>query len=267
MMQYYFDKTFAKLDVSEVEDKQKSAKILLPLIVKLGSRLEQDFWLKQLGEKLDVSESVLRETIAPLVRKSAKQYVSAGEMRVLKPAARRISREEKLSDLFLALLLKFITLLEHAQKHISPEHLVSEENKELYKNLVFYYNNINNNDLISNSNSQAGLTYYQNLRDWLATGGSQEGFIVEVERLLANLDKLAILGDEEFYDFDFGQAKNQLMNIDAELQKYYLGTRMKELGKLIAEADKDTDKNRVQALMQEFKVISDELKEINKIFT
>jgi DNA primase len=267
MMQYYFDKTFAKLDIKKVEDKQKSAKILLPLIVKLGSKLEQDFWLKQLGEKLDTSESVLRETIAPMMKKAVRDYTSAEEKKPVTPVVKRASREERLSDLFLALLLKFMPLLEYAQKHIRPEHLTNEENKELYKNLVFYYNNINNNDLISNSDNQTGLTYYQNLRDWLAVGGSQEGFVVAIEQLLANLDKVAILGDEEFYNFDFGQAKNQLMNINTELERQYLSKRMKELGRLITEADKDADKDQAQALMQEFKIISDELKEVNQNFT
>ncbi len=262
MMQYYFDKVLAKFDAKKVEDKQKIAKALLGQIVKLGSKVEQDYWLKQLAGKLDVSENILRETIAAHIRKTTKDYGVSGSE--IKTPSKRTSREEKISDLLLALLLKFAPLLEYAQNHIDEQMLVGDGNKELYKNLVFYYNNVINNETDSLSEKQAGLIDYQNLREWLSMSAGQEGFtVVRDIDLLLFLDKIAILGDEEFYNIDFTAAKEQLIKIILTLKKNFLSQRMKEVTKMIETAEKEKNNTNAQALMQELKFLSDELKELN----
>ncbi|MCD4762066.1 DNA primase, partial [bacterium] len=59
MMQYYFDRTFSGMDLSDIVNRREAASILLNIIVKVGNRIEQDHWLKKLSEKIDVSESIL----------------------------------------------------------------------------------------------------------------------------------------------------------------------------------------------------------------
>jgi len=266
MMQYYFDKTLAKFDAKKVEGKQKIAKILLGNIVKLGSKVEQDYWLKQLASKLDVSENVLRETISSFVKKTAKDY-GASELGT-KTSVKRTSREEKLSGLLLAILLKFNPLIEYAQNHIDDQSLVGEENRDLYKNLIFYYNNVINNEVNSLSEKQPELINYQNLREWLSSQVGQEHFAVaQVSNLPLVLDRAAILGDEEFYNVDFVSAKDQLIKIILTLKKNFLGQRMKEVTKLIEQAEKEKNNDNTQALMQELKFLSDELNELNNNFS
>ncbi len=270
MMQYYFDKALANSDLKKIEKKQRVAKTLLPIIAKLGSKVEQGYWLKELGTQLDVSETILRETISPLMKKNKDKAATADNSSTAAATApRKTSRPEKLSDLLLSLLLKFFSLNEYAQKHVNPDFIVEEENRSLYKNLLFYYNNVINDEINSlPSYSAEPILDYNLLRDWLAANSgaavTADGLIIP---MIANLDKLLILGDEEFYNFDFAQAKAQIIKLGAELEKNYLSNRMKELTKLIGEAEKDGGSEKMQALMQELKFISDDFKEISQNFS
>ncbi|OQA38061.1 MAG: hypothetical protein BWY51_00973 [Parcubacteria group bacterium ADurb.Bin316] len=81
--------------------------------------------------------------------------------------------------------------------------------------------------------------------------------------MLLFLDKIAILGDEEFYNIDFTAAKEQLIKIILTLKKNFLSQRMKEVTKMIETAEKEKNNTNAQALMQELKFLSDELKELN----
>ncbi|HOZ56461.1 MAG TPA: DNA primase [bacterium] len=268
MMQYYFDKTLSKFDVKKVEGKQKIAKILLNQIIKLGSKVEQDYWLKQLANKLDVSENILRETLVASLKKTTKNYDAPSSEN--KPQIKRISREEKLSELLVAILLRFGSLIEYTQNHIDSQALVGEDNVSLYKNLLFYYNNVinNENEVDSLSKKQTELINYQNFREWLSAQVGQEYFTVaqKPNDLPLVLDKIAILGDEELYDIDFTAAKDQLIKIVLVLKKNFLNQRMKEAAKMIEQAEKEKNNVDTQALMEEFKFLSEELKELNSNF-
>lgn len=268
MMQYYLDKTLSKFDVKKVEGKQKIAKILLGQIIRLGSKVEQDYWLKQVANKLDVSENILRETIVASVKKINRNYETPSSEN--KPQIKRISREEKLSELLVAILLRFGSLIEYTQNHIDSQALVGEDNVSLYKNLVFYYNNVinNENEVDSLSKKQTELINYQNFREWLSAQVGQEYFAIaqNPNSLPLVLDKIAILGDEELYDIDFAAAKDQLIKIVLVLKKNFLNQRMKEAAKLIEQAEKEKNNVDTQALMEEFKFLSEELKELNSNF-
>src|SRR3989338_6558560 len=63
IMEYYFEQTLSRVNLHQVEGKKEAAKILLPIIAKIGNKIEQAHWLQKLAELLQVSESVLREKI------------------------------------------------------------------------------------------------------------------------------------------------------------------------------------------------------------
>lgn len=266
MMQYYFDKTLAKINYKKIEDKQSAAKILLPIIAKLGNRVELNYWLKELGNKLDVGEAILRETISDFLNKKPKIY---NEQRIEKtPFIKKTTREEKLSSLLLAILLKFNPLIEYAQNNLNFEYINGEENRSLYKNLLFYYNNFTNNELNSSTGEGIETINFSKFRDWIASNDNlsvpsdREDFLSS-QSLISALDVLAILGDEEYYNKEFSDAKEQMLKIVASLEKSYLTQKMKDLAKMIEEAERLKEKEKVEALMHEFKLLSDELKNIN----
>ncbi len=263
MMQYYFDKVFAGLDLASPEGRREAAKALLPIIAKLGNRIEQDIWLQKLSEKIDVAESLLREAIK---KNQPRQRTQKKQEEVVTPAAPTVSRNEKLSELFLALLLRFPVWIEYAIDRLLVDQVAGAINQAIYKNLVFYYNNIIR-PAINGKGEQEGIFGFSAFEKWLRDRGGENGENVEegevtTEGQLTVLNKLAFLGEKDFYGLDAEAAKNEIIKIINFLKKDYLLKRMREVEKMIAEAEEAKDEAAAQNLMTELKVLHDELKEI-----
>ena len=265
MMQYYFDITFSRLNLEELEGKREAAKKLLPIITKLGSPIDQDFWLKRLSEKINIKEDVLRETLR---RSQANSGASNEDRRVMPerelpeaPAPRVLTREEKLSELFLALLLKFSPILEYASNNVPADHIAGSEFQHLYRSLIIYYNN-----LVNQTSYDGGFVLtYNEFKQWLTQEIGNNS-----NNQLAILDRLVILGDKDFYELSVEEAKTQAIKVRQELGRYYLKNRMleveKEIGKFESspQLEKNFQENAdIQALMEEFRSLSEELRRMN----
>ncbi|MCG2698303.1 hypothetical protein L6307_04430, partial [Candidatus Parcubacteria bacterium] len=81
----------------------------------------------------------------------------------------------------------------------------------------------------------------------------------------ALLDKLALLADKDFYAYDSNQAKNEIIKIITILKKGFLSKKLKEAAKLIAQAEKNNNKTEIDDLMNEFKLLSDEIEELGNL--
>lgn len=263
MMQYYFDITLGKINTEELEGKREAVKKLLPIITKLGSPIDQDFWLRRLAEKINVKEDVLQETIkrskgANQTRPEPNRY----QEKVLPDAPKtpETTRAEKLSELLLSLLLKFSPLLEYASNNIQVEHIAGALNKGLYRSLIIYYNNTVNQ---TSDNGSFVLTYNE-FKQWLIqeTGKNNND-------QLAILDKLVILGDKDYYDQEIEEIKVQTIQIRKELSRHFLKNRMLELEQEISRIENSSKLSEeksadVQNLMEEFRSLSEELKRVNQ---
>lgn len=266
-MEYYFDKTFAGLDLSQVDGKRQAAKKLLPVLAKLGNKIEQDFWMKKLGQALDVGEDILRETIRENKPKARQEYAASASSTQAtnadsaqssseKPVKQ--SREEMLSELFIALMLKFPSLIEYAINHIQPDQIVGSRNQSLYRNIIIYYNNLIDNWTQEGGQTEPPQVSYGGLKQWFENSEVQE----DKDGQLTLLDKLALLGDKDFFDFEIEQAKNEAIKIAVTLKKYYLLNRRKEINKLIAQAEQEGNEDYIKNLMEEFKQLTDEIMEV-----
>lgn len=259
IMEYYFDKETGGKDLEKVENKREVTRVLLGKIAKLADKIEQDFWLKKLAEKIDVAENILRETLYAHLKKTKKEIYS-GQDKEIKAETKKNSREERISELTIALMLKFPALIEYGVNHCQIYYLVGDNNQLLYKNLLFYYNNIkDNNDLLDLE--KGSFFDYFNFRGWLSEEtGSDKNDLIMLPELL---DKLSILGDSEFFELSIEQAKGEIIKYILNLKKNYLVCRMGELEKLIANYEKEKDTDMVKELLTEFKSLSDEIRDVN----
>jgi DNA primase len=257
-MQYYFDQALTDLDLTMVSDRREAARILLPIIAQLGNKIEQDAWLKKLSETIDIKEDILRETITKLG--PIRSYQAAESPKPTKARPRSLTRAEKMSEILLALLIKFPFLLEYALHHLQIDQVVGKEANLLYRNLIFYYNNIINN--VSAPKEQ--VINYNDFKEWLASRDKQALDDNTKDNQLKLLNKLVFLGERDFYNAEKGQAKNEIIKIVLFLKKHQLAGRMKEIEKQIGAAEKDGDESQIKELMEEFKVLSDELREMDK---
>lgn len=252
VMDYYFDKVFSKIDIEGVEGKREAAGAILPIISRLENGIERDHWIKQLAEKLDVSEQPLRDALSKDNKKRSSAPPRSSDPDEKKPVE-NLSREEKLSQSLLALVIRFSDLLSYVSENVSIDHIFGKENKIFYKNLMIYYNT-------KSSSSQEGLVWnfkYEDIRSFLSEQES-DNISENNVNLLKLLDKLAVMGDKDFFEMDRAGAKKEIVNIEIALKESYYKARKKELLKLISESEKENDEKRVNDLMQELKRISDE---------
>lgn len=132
-VEYCFQKTIAGRDLNQVEQKKQTAGILLKIINKLQNRVEQSFWIKKLGEILNVPEIALWETL----EKAKQRKSNAVEETEFAPIA--ADQNRLIGERVLAISLKFGQVFEQAINYLAPEMFTTAELRDLYKALILYY--------------------------------------------------------------------------------------------------------------------------------
>ncbi|MDP2709410.1 MAG: DNA primase [bacterium] len=265
MMQYYFDKTFLKLDKSDYEGASRAVKILLPLIAKFGSKLEQDYWLKKLSQEINANENSLREQLNEIAKKQIQPaaFSKADKKADGQAVKLPVGREQMLSEMLLALALRFPAHFEYITNHLEAEDLSGADCQTLYRNLIIYYNKLI--DLWTREGGNFDLAInYLDLKDWLINQENPEQ--PEPNRQCLNLlDRLVLLADKDFYDYSQEQAKTEIINLTSAIKINYLNSRRREIIKLIGAAEKAesgaAEKNeKLRVLMQDYQALSEEIK-------
>ena len=140
-MEYYFTKVCADLDINKVEDKRAAVKKMLTMIMKLANRVEMDHWLKKMSEKINVEENILRETLkATLAEIKKPKELNPTRRPVMTVVLASESREEKLSELLLALMLKYPDFIPYTANNLESEYLAGAAQRLFYNELIIYYN-------------------------------------------------------------------------------------------------------------------------------
>lgn len=233
IMEYYFDQTFSRFSSNKVEDKKEAAKILLPVISKMGNSIEKTHWLQQLGNRLNVSEQVLRESLT-----KRPDDVSN------KPSQDLLVRKDRnlmLLEQIFAIVLKYPEYLSNLIDNILPELIVESKLNSLYKKLIIYYTeNIGNN--VKDFD-------YQEFK-------SQ----IKAENLDALADQFVLLAEKDFFDFDSEAIKNELIKTINFYKKNYYSSKLKDIERNIKEAENRNDSALSNKLAEEFGEILNQLK-------
>lgn len=268
MMQYYLDKILDSVDISNIEQKRDAAKRLLTIISRIGDKIEQDYWIKELAYRLDVQDDILREALKGKIQVAPK-YNQTPNLQNEPPKEvenKKATKEEILSELLLALVFRFPHLLSYIINNIQIDYLVGEDIKGLYKNIIVYYNNVINSDV--SENAQISGFAYTEFKSWLENTENisiSENKIANLGNQLNLFDKLVILGDEEYYELREDGVKAELIKLLVQLKRFYVNSRMREVEKLIAHAERERDADLSTKLLEEFRSLSDELRGLNNI--
>ncbi|MCX6797930.1 MAG: DNA primase [Candidatus Falkowbacteria bacterium] len=238
MMEYYFNQIKKEFDFTKIAERKLAVAKLLNMIAKLANKIEEDFWLKTISAAADVPENILRETVKNALAKV--QPGSSKETPLVNLPQASLSREERMSELFLSLLLKFPDFLEYSLNNLDPDYLVGEPYQLFYRNLIIYYN-------------KTTVLDYQSFREYLMN---------QDESLGPLLDKISLLGDKDFYDYTPANIKNEIIKIIIDLKKSYWQAEIKVIEKELAQAEPDGNKDRVGVLMSDLKILNDKLRQI-----
>ncbi len=243
IMEYYFSKIIDGVNLDDIENKRKVVAKLLPIIARFRDKIEQNFWVKKLSERIEVEEYLLYDVLSKIFSQQIKRTTKNDITELQKIT---LSRKDKLTELILAILLKFPELFEYAINNVSTECMQGGYNS-LYKKMIIYYNNI-----IDKQNLNAWKeNFYFNFKRWLAT--SQE------EATIRELDRISLLAEKDFYDYKLEEAKQEVVNASQELKKMFLMERKKEIERLISQLEKEGEEDKVEALLTELKLLNEEI--------
>jgi len=259
-MEYYFNKVLNSFDIGKEEGRNSAVKAALPIIALMENKVEQGHWLKKLAQKIDSREEDLR---SELIKIKPVEGENTDEEKA--PEKEKISsREEMLSELFIAVLIKFPQLIEYSLNRLDSDQIIGEELNSLYRKMIVYYNNIIDIWTQEGGEMSPPQVSYEGLKEWISNQQVSESINEKSENSqLAILNKLALLGDKDFFDYDIDKARNEAIKISLELKKYYLSKRRKEIKKLITEAEETENENYMEGLMEEFKALSDEIRDLD----
>ena len=235
-MEYYFEKSSADLNLDILENKRKVRDKMFAVIVILPDKTEQGYWLKKISDDLGFSENDVREEFFRRYKNGlplTESYQKNDETKEVKKITEK-SREERLSENLLAILIKSPELISYAANNLTDNYLLGENLSLFYNKLIIYYNKTDKID-------------YHSLENYFATEDNYSEL----------LRYLAILGEKEFYEQDSSGLKTQLINIITDLKKLGQKRKMNKLRLEINQAEKDGDKEKLEALMFELKKIMD----------
>lgn len=228
IMSYYFKETLKKFSPDKIEGKKFIALNLLSEIKRMPSAIERSSWIRELGLRLDVSESDLKEEMDQLTLIDADNTQINADNFKRQSASK--SRKEILSERLLALLLKKTEII-----------------TETAKVAAF----IPANDF-----------------DFLTTISSNNGNFSETRSaipaaLRPRLDFLYMLGDWEISkagsDFDIGK---EIIFITKEIEREHYKELLLKIGREIGKCE--ATGSLTDNLTKEFQNISQKLMDLSK---
>ncbi len=256
VMDYYLKLALQKHDNNTATGRRAIVHDILPRLLNLVNVIEQDFWVKKISQAVDINENFLREAMTKIKKFKTADFNTEVNNSLLESANKQ-TREEILSEQFVALLLAFPDLIPLFSPYVAVEQISGAINQLLYRQLVVYYNKN-----ITQLEDGVSLFKYNEFRTWLANQGLAAGDI-------AALDRLAVLIEKNFVDLTAEEANLSLKGIQKELRRFYLTQRLKSVAKLIGELESQTQSlerdERLETLLKEFNDLAEEIRQFSSL--
>ena len=253
-IQYFLDEQLSQVDLSSASGRRELSEKILVWISRLANSVERDFWLKKLSQAIDSDESSLRESLVKLIKRN-ESLTPTAIVQLPEQNQEPTSREEILTEQFLALLIAFPELIEGVGPYVSIEQLSGSSLQALYRQLVVYYNKS-----IARVQDGGATFSYSDFRSWLIAQDFSAGDIQK-------LDRLAILIEQTFSEVSSDEALRSVKNIQNDLRRSYLNHRLKAVAKIIGElesqqisAERD---EKLEVLLREFNDLAEDLRQLS----
>jgi DNA primase len=241
VMEYFFDKEMTGKDVSRPEEKKKIAAALINQIKKLGSKVEEDYWLKELAKQLDISENILRELAAKGSRENPTRKNNPVESQASAPVS---SLEENVFKRILAIIFVEPKLLKQVVEILPVNFTENEQLSTLYKNFVIFYNK--SIDLLEGNGLEGGSQpdLFDLFHDW-----AQKDNILVDEKTASLLAEAFLLSQRDFLSLDSREIKAEFEICLKTLTEKNLDRQMVELNSALKRAEKTGDKVEMEKIL------------------
>jgi len=230
VMDWYFERSFAHKNLDNPKDKQSIASELLEKIQQIPYAVERDHWLQELGHKLGVDVSVLRDDLSRIKSEEKKSPEIRNKQELVQKTAvvLPLTRLESLIERFLALYLRFSEQGKNLPNLFSIDlSLSTGKYSALYEKLKNMYNEGNND-----------ITH---VRHDFSTE-NQENIV----------DVLLMQGEKDFLNFGDKETKEDLQTLSKTIRDEWLREERKRIQNEIAMAEANGDNIKIDELMRQF---------------
>ena len=145
VMDYYFRRIFAGIDLNRADHKKIAVQKLLPIIKFLKSNIEQIHYLQILSEKLNIPLEILKDDLGKSKTFLQDQQVTQEQVTTQKKDTFLLLNEEILAIAFFRK-----DYLDKLISEVEPDGII-EDLRALYKKVVIYYTKHQNLDKFLNS--------------------------------------------------------------------------------------------------------------------
>lgn len=237
---YFVASTLARLDVNKVEDKKRAVKELLPLIAMARDPVEQSHYLKQLAGAVGVAEHMLREKLPGQGKQGVgHRALGVGEKEQTEAVILEQSREERLSDLLVALLVKYPDELAYVAEQLSPQAVTPDVNRKLYTEAIVWYTEHHAFELEAFRTAHA-----------------------DDAELLERMDVAALLAEREFPEENGISVRRELAATIPPLKRSLIRQKLATVTKRIEELEHAGPPDELEAATQAFHELTDELRQL-----
>jgi DnaB-helicase binding domain of primase len=225
-MEYFIKKSLIKYDKNNIDDKKNIIQDLSGLVSSFANKIEKEYWIRSISEKLDVSEKILFDTF----NKSEYQYKKfESEISDNKPKA-----DPMIQDRSNNIQIQIMGLL------ISDNNIWKESLKRYKKEINEYFSNKKILDIISNKGREIDFNFEKLLNG------------IEDEKQKAYLRKLYFENIEK--GEEFSSIKEKLEAVDkyfVELKKEAMKASLEDIVRRIKAAESSGKKEEVRRLTEE----------------
>jgi DNA primase len=236
IMKWRLNKAFLGKDLSNPRHKQLIADEVLSKIILIPYAVERDHWLRELGSKLDVDVSVLRENMKQISENTKKRITEDSNAENTPTVDKNIDFQEMskidvLLERFLMLIFRFDSLYNHING-LNKAYLVGLKYLPIYECIKNQYNTDNLIDI-------------EKLRDKFASDDFDNP-----------IDLLLMKGELEFTDFSKSDSENEIKQLIEQIKINWIKDRRKDIQKEIEKAEKENDKDKLKYLFEEFQKLT-----------
>ena len=234
ILDFYFQKTFVDFNHQDVSQKKQAAASLLPWIRRLSNKIEQAHWLQKLGQRLGVTEDILRQAMLGLPRVVARVGATQSTGQPLEI----ISQQNKLINGLLGLLI------------LRPQLLADWQDNQIFQEISRQYFDESAKTILSalaNLDTKEEIKSYLDLKDTLNS------------KLFKQMEKLAFEAECQYLaeeNFDCQTEINFCVN---SLSQRYYKNNLTDLNQQLQRAEASDDQHLMKKLLKEFQEISTKL--------
>lgn len=238
-MDYAFDAVLEQRDLSNVQHKKEAAAQLLPMIALVPDDIEQTHYINQLAQRLDVSAQLLQQRIQQQERDSRViQPTNTNNQQSQTPSkSLKGGRVEQLAERILAIIAvqpnEAGVVFDKLQSSMFPE----GQWQDLYKFFEIAYNQSGYLDISS--------VEHQNHNNAEA------------------LHKAQLIGEELYSDYTTQALQMELLSLLTQFEREHIQTRLKEVEKQLADAERTADSQAIQRLAEEVKHLTQSLNNLS----